>query len=97
MTSAELLLRVVKAIVEVVGLTYVGQAILVVFAGGMRDQNIFYRILRVVTDPVTRATRFLMPRFMPDRHMPSIAFGLLFWIWVFTIVAIVYVRRTAGA
>ena len=96
MSTAEILLRVIKAIVEVAGLAYVGQAILVVFAGGLRDQNLFYRIIRTVTDPVTRATRFLMPRFMPDRHIPWIAFGLLFWIWVFTIVGIVYVRRTAG-
>jgi hypothetical protein len=96
MTTAELLLRIVKAIVEIAGLSYVGQAILVVFAGGMRDQNVFYRIIRVVTDPATRATRFLMPRFMPDRHMPWIAFGLLFWIWVFVILGIAYVRRAAG-
>ena len=96
MTTAEILLRVLKAIVEVAGLAYVGQAILVVFAGAMRDQNLFYKIIRTVTDPVTRATRWLMPRFMPDRHIPWIAFGLLFWIWVATIVGIVYVRRTAG-
>lgn len=97
MTNAELVLRIVKALVEVVGFFYIGQAILVVFAGGLREQNLFYRIIRVVTDPVTRATRFLMPRFMPDRHMPWIAFGLLLWIWIFTILAIVYVRGTAAA
>ena len=96
MTDAEVFLRVVKAIIEVAGFAYIGQAVLVVFAGGLRDQNLFYRIIRTVTDPVTRATRFLMPRFMPDRHMPWIAFGLLFWIWVFTIVGIAYVRRAAG-
>ena len=96
MTDAEVALRVVKAIVEVAGFAYVGQAILVVFAGAMRQQNLFYRILRVVTDPITRATRFVMPRFMPDRHMPWIAFGLLFWLWFFLIVGIVYVRRTAA-
>ena len=97
MTDAEIFLRVVKAIVEVAGFAYIGQAVLVVFAGGLRDQNLFYRIIRTVTDPVTRATRFLMPRFMPDRHMPWVAFGLLFWIWVFTILGIAYARRAAGA
>ena len=85
-----------KAIVEVAAFFYLGQAILTVFAGGMRQQNFFYRIIRVVTDPMTRATRFIMPRFMPDRHMPWIAFGLLFWIWVFIIVGILYVRRAAA-
>ena len=96
MTEAEVFLRILKAIVEVAGMAYLGQAILVVFAGGLRDQNLFYRIIRTVTDPFTRATRFIMPRFMPDRHMPWIAFGLLFWIWVFLIVGIAYVRRAAG-
>lgn len=97
MTNAELALRIVKAIVEVVGFAYIGQAILVVFAGGLREQNLFYRIIRVVTDPMTRFTRVLMPRFMPDRHMPWIAFGLLFWIWVLAILGIVYARRAFGA
>ena len=97
MSEGEFALRVLKAVVEVVGFAYVGQAILVVFAGGTRQTNLFYRILRVVTDPVTRVTRFVMPGFMPDRHMPWIAFGLLLWIWLFVILGIVYVRRVAGS
>ena len=96
MTNAELALRVLKAIVEVVAFCYLGQAILTIFAGAMRHTNIFYRILRVVTDPMTRATRFIMPRFMPDRHMPWAAFGLLFWVWFLIIVGILYVRRAAA-
>lgn len=86
-------LRAMKAIVEVAGFAYLGQALLTVFAGATRHQNLFYRIIRVVTDPVTRATRYVMPRFMPDRHMPWIAFGLLFWLWVSLIVGIAYLRR----
>jgi hypothetical protein len=97
MSDAELVLRILKAIVEIAGFAYIGQAILVVFAGGTRDQNLFYRIIRVVTDPVTRLTRLVMPSFMPDRHMPWIAFGLLFWTWFFIILGIAYVRRAAAA
>jgi hypothetical protein len=96
MTNAELALRVLKALVEVVAFCYLGQAILTILALGMRQGNLFYRILHVVTDPITRATRFVMPRFMPDRHIPWIAFGLLFWLWVFIIVGILYVRRAAA-
>ena len=96
MSEAEVALRVVKAVVEVAGLAYIGQAILALFAGSMRQQNLIYRAFRVVTDPVTRATRFVVPRFMPDRHIPWVAFGLLFWLWFFSIVGIVYVRRAAG-
>ena len=97
MTVAEFVLRVVKAFVEVAALCYLGQGIVAIFAGGLREQNLFYKILRTVTSPVTRATRLLMPRFMPDRHIPFIAFGLLFWIWVAIILAIVYLRRGAAA
>jgi len=88
-----LALRVVKAMIEVAGMAYLGQAIVTIFAGAMRQQNIVYRIFRVVTDPVSRLTRFVMPRFMPDRHIPWIAFGLLVWVWFFVILGIAYVRR----
>ena len=53
MTTAELILRVVKAIVEVAGFAYLGQGIVAIFAGGLRETNLFYKILKTVTNPVT--------------------------------------------
>ena len=64
----ELLLRALKAVVEVAGFAYLGQGLVALFSGSRREQNVIYQVFRIVTGPVTRATRLLMPRFIPDRH-----------------------------
>ncbi len=91
----EFLLRALKAVVEVAGFAYLGQGLVAVFSGANREQNVIYQVFRIVTGPVTRATRFLMPRFIPDRHVPFIAFGLLLWAWVFLIIGLASVTRGA--
>jgi hypothetical protein len=85
-------LRVLKALVEVAGFAYLGQALVAAFSGNRREQNVVYQILRIITNPVARATRFITPRFIPDRHIPFVAFGILLWIWVLAIAGIVYIR-----
>ena len=89
----DFLLRALKAVVEVAGFAYLGQGLVAVFAGARREQNVIYQVFRIVTGPVTRATRFLMPRFIPDRHIPFIAFGLLLWVWIFLIVGLASLKR----
>lgn len=89
----DFLLRALKAVVEVAGFAYLGQGLVAVFSGARREQNVIYQVFRIVTGPVTRATRFLMPRFIPDRHIPFIAFGLLLWVWVFLIVGLASLKR----
>lgn len=89
--------RAVKALVEVAGTAYIGQALVAAFAGSRRHENVVYQIFKILTNPVTRATRFITPRFVPDAHVPFVAFGLLLWIWFFTILAIANIRRAAGA
>jgi hypothetical protein len=89
----EFLLRALKAIVEVAGFAYLGQGLVGVFSGARRDQNVVYQIFRIVTGPVARATRFVMPKFIPDRHIPFIAFGLLLWAWIFLIVGLASLKR----
>ncbi|MGE0358520.1 MAG: hypothetical protein AB7P08_16575 [Burkholderiales bacterium] len=89
----ELLLRALKAVVEVAGFAYLGQGMVAVFSGSRREQNVIYQVFRIVTGPVTRATRFLMPRFIPDRHIPFIAFGLLLWAWIFLILGLASLVR----
>jgi len=88
----EFLLRALKAVVEVAGFAYIGQALVGLFSGARREQNVIYQVFRIVTGPVTRATRVLMPRFIPDRHIPVIAFGLLLWVWIFVIVGLARLR-----
>jgi hypothetical protein len=89
----EFLLRALKAIVEVAGFSYLGQGLVAVFSGANRDKNVIYQVFRIITGPVTRATRLLMPKFIPDRHIPFIAFGLLMWVWIFLIFGIAGLRR----
>ncbi len=88
----EFLLRALKAVVEVAGFAYIGQALVGLFSGARRDQNVIYQVFRIVTGPVTRATRVLMPRFIPDRHIPVVAFGLLLWVWIFVIIGLARLR-----
>ncbi|GAB4180968.1 MAG: hypothetical protein OHK0026_08420 [Rhodocyclaceae bacterium] len=71
----------VKLLAEVVGLCLIGQGIVYLFAGARRERNIPYRILRTVTAPVTRAVRFITPRFVLDRHIGLLAFLVVVMIW----------------
>jgi hypothetical protein len=91
----ELLIRAAKAMVEVAGFAYLGQAVVALFAGARRDTNVVYQIFKIVTSPVTRATRFVTPKFMPDRHIPFVAFGLLLWAWMLLLVTLA--RLKGGA
>jgi hypothetical protein len=77
-----LLVSILRTLVEVAGFALLGQGILGVLAGKYREQNLFYRVLRIVTQPVVRAVRFITPRFIIDAHVPMLTFFLLFWLWI---------------
>lgn len=77
-----LLVSIARAIVEVAGYSLIGQGLVALFAGSKRDQNFVYRLLQTVTSPVIRAVRIITPRFVVDRHLPLVAFFLLFWVWI---------------
>ena len=81
--ALELLLVVMaKALAELVFMFLLGRAILYILAGRKREGNIFYGVLRVVTDPVIRAARFVTPRMVVDAHIPFVAVLLVAWIWL---------------
>ena len=77
-----LLVSILRTLVEVAGFALLGQGALAVLAGNYREQNIFYRVLRIITGPVVRGVRFITPRFVIDAHIPMLTFFLLFWLWV---------------
>jgi hypothetical protein len=77
-----LLVSILRALVEVAGFALLGQGVLAALAGKYREQNLFYRVLRIVTGPVVRAVRFIAPRFILDAHIPVLTFFLLFWLWI---------------
>jgi len=84
------LVIVLKAVVEVALVAFLGQAILYVLAGANRERNIVYSLFRIVTSPVMRIARALAPRFVLDQHIPFFALFLLLAAEVILILAKVY-------
>lgn len=76
------LVSALRALVELAGWFLLGQGALYLLAGARREQNPVYRLFRLITAPVIRATRALTPKVIVDRHIPIVAFFLLFWTWV---------------
>jgi uncharacterized protein YggT (Ycf19 family) len=77
-----LLVSVLRVLVEVAGFALLGQGALALLAGKHRFNNIFYKILQIVTAPVVKAVRVVTPRFIIDAHVPMVTFFLLFWLWI---------------
>jgi len=77
-----LLVSLARVVVEVAGFALLGQGVLALLAGGQRHENLFYKILETITQPVVRAVRVITPRFVIDAHIPKLAFFLLFWLWI---------------
>jgi len=77
-----LLLVMVKALTELAFMFLLARGALYILAGPKREGNIFYGVLRVVTDPVIRFARFVTPRFVVDTHIPFVAVLLVAWIWL---------------
>ena len=82
MQTELLLVVIVKALAELAGMFLIGRGLLWVLAGGKRMENIFFQIIAVLTDPVIRAARWIVPRAVMDSYMPAIAFGMVAWIWL---------------
>jgi uncharacterized protein YggT (Ycf19 family) len=91
-----LVISILRVLIEVAGYALLGQGLLAVLAGARREQNIFYRILTTITQPVIRMTRAITPRFVVDAHVPFVAFFLLFWLWLGLAVAKRYLCVTNG-
>ena len=81
------LIIILKALAEIAGIALLGQGILYFLAGPNRENNIFYKILKVVTAPALKATRFIAPRFIPDRNIGFLTLFLIMVIWVILTIA----------
>lgn len=74
---------ILKALVAVAGLTLLGQGVLAILAGAGREQNMFYRILMIISAPAVKVVRFITPRVLvPDRFIGAAAFFLLAGIYL---------------
>ena len=77
------LISALRAIVEMLGLSLIGLALMAVFAGNRRDSNPIYRLFALIT----RAPRRLAGSLLPGRReRPVLAgvlcFVLLFLLWI---------------
>ncbi len=86
--SLVFLISVLRTLAEVAGLFLLGQGGLYLLAGASRETNVIYQLFRAVTRPVIRIVRTITPRLVIDRHIPFVAFVLLFWLWI----ALAYAR-----
>ena len=77
-----LLVTVARGLVEVAGLMLLGRGLLWLFGPKARQGNFVYDLLTIGTTPFVKLARKVSPRFVPDAHVPWIAFFLLFWIYI---------------
>ena len=92
MFSFELfMVSTLKALIEVAALALLAQGLVGLLSGKAKQDNFVYRLLLVVTSPVTRFTRFISPKFIAEQHMGLASFFLLFWLWIALIYAKGYV------
>lgn len=85
-----LLVSILRALVEVALLALLAQGLLALLAGAGRARNPVYRLFQIITDPVLKAMRRATPKAIIDKHLPYVAFFLLFWLWIL----LAYVKRT---
>ncbi len=83
MTAAELyIVSILRALVEVAGMFLLAQGLLFLLSGATREKNIVYQLFKIITRPVIQMTRFVTPRVIVDKHIPFVAFFILFWLWL---------------
>jgi uncharacterized protein YggT (Ycf19 family) len=78
-----LILSILRALVEVALLALLGQGAVGLLAGAKRHTNPIYQLFMVITKPVMRVVRIITPKPVMDKHLPFVAFFILFWLWIF--------------
>lgn len=75
-------LSVLRALVEVAGMSLLARGALFLLVGEARKRNFVYQLLCVVTRPVVATVRFVLPGAVADKYVPTLAFCLLFGLWI---------------
>ena len=71
------IILILKALTEVAGVAFLGQGVLWVIAGAKREENLVYKLFKLLTSPVTKFTRAITPRVVLDQHIGLVAFLLV--------------------
>lgn len=70
-----LLLTLLRALVEVAGLSLLGHGIIGLLTGRRREENFVWRIFQVITRPAIRVVRTFLPATELDRIVPYVTFS----------------------
>lgn len=77
-----LLLGSLRALAEIALLLLLGQGLLALLAGQRRHDNGVYQLFAIATRPVLKLIRIICPPQVIDKHLPVVAFFVLFWCWI---------------
>ena len=77
-----MLAEALKLLAEIALMSLFAQWVLGLLAGAKREQNLVYQLFQVITRPLVAGARLISPRVVLDRHLPIVAFLLLFFVWV---------------
>jgi hypothetical protein len=92
------LVVILKALTEVAAVGMLGQGLLYLLAGKSREQNLVYKLFKIITSPVMKATRVITPKIVLDRHIWLVTVLLLAMLWlVLTVLKVKYVLEGTGA
>jgi hypothetical protein len=70
-----------QVIVMYAGLLLLGQGAVYFLSFGRHEDNAVYRFFRFLTSPVVKLVTRITPRRVADRHIPVVAFFMLFWLY----------------
>lgn len=91
-----LFVSIIKLVCEIALLALVGRWLLGVLAGRTKDSNFFYQALQAITRPFVSAARFITPKAVIDRHVPLVAFLLVSFIWIISVIEKVRICTQIG-
>jgi uncharacterized protein YggT (Ycf19 family) len=77
-----LVVSLLRALTQIALMLLIGQGALALLIGCRRQDNPVYRLFVLATRPVLGLLRRVVPRQIIDRHLPVVAFFLLFWALV---------------
>lgn len=71
-----------KLITEIACLALLGQWIVGLLAGQLKQHNVFYQVLQIIGRPFVWLARLATLRAVLDRHVPLVAFLMLGFAWL---------------
>ena len=80
------LIVLTKAILEFVLLTYIGRAVLYLFAFGKHHDNLIYRIFSLVTQVPEQMVSYITVKCIPQKHLPYFTFIFCLSLWIVMLV-----------